>query len=445
MKKKDIIKDALLTAKDVERAAKRNAKNVLIEAFAPRLVDVIRQTLNEEGPGPQLASPVRALAKGEEEETESSDVQNSSTDSGYPVKNVKPTQGDHELKGTGGKSKLDLPAPKPGTMTEEEEIEDDDLELEGQDPDMDDLEGDAGDSSFDSVDESDDGDEDDEFQLPENDEIDMEDDDELELESDDMDMDDLEGDDDLELESDDMDADDELGQEPDAEDDVFEAEDDAPEGDEELDLPDELFDDEEDVAADSESGDLESGDAPVEPAPEDDVEEDEELGFDVEDDEADMGNDMGNAEEEFEEGLYLRREDQFQQVDPAEALQSKIDDLEEERQKLANAVGFLKGQLGEVNLFNTKLAHLVKLYESGLFSSPEKRRIAERLDACKSTKQVKAIYTKIVNEVSNRTVLDDIHDVITESRIRRNTKPTGETVYESDEIRKMRRLAGLES
>ena len=69
-RKKDIVQDALLTAKELETAAKSNAQDVIIEAFAPRLIDLVRQTISEEGPGPQLASPVTALAKSEEENDE---------------------------------------------------------------------------------------------------------------------------------------------------------------------------------------------------------------------------------------------------------------------------------------------------------------------------------------------------------------------------------------
>lgn len=414
-RKKDIVKDALLIAKSLEVAARKNAQDVLIEAFTPRLTDVIRKTLSEEGPGPQLDGPVTKLAKGEEEETESSEVQNASTDSGYPEK-ITPTEGDKELKGKGKEHDLDRAAPKPGQMTEEEEEEDeldlvdedDEIELadlddededveEGEDHDMGKLhfdDRDAGDSSFE--------------------------------ESDDIELD---GEDELELE---MDGDEEEVV-TDPEDDVFEQDEDG-EG-EELEIPDELFDDADDQGAEDETGE-----------PELEEEEDEELDLDViDDEEPEMSEeDMMGDEDEFAEGLYVRREGKFMKVDPSQALEQRIKELEEERTKLATAVGALRGQVAESNLFNIKLLHLVKLYESGLFSSKEKRRIAERLDRCKSVKNVKLVYKNIVKEAQSRTVLDDIHDVITESRVRRSSKPTGETVYESDEVRKMRRLAGLD-
>jgi hypothetical protein len=420
-KNKDIVKDALLTAKELEQAAKRNAQDVIIEAFTPRLIDVIRQTLSEEGPGPQLADPVTKLAKGEEEETESDEVQNKAEVSdGHPEK-IKPGMDDREIGKKGKKHDLDRAAPAPGQMTEEEELDDEedveDVE-EGEDHDIGKLyfdDRDEGDSDF----------------LHE------------------LDLDDE--DDEMQFEDDDMDADDEelVNQDPiDAVDDVFEQDEDE---DEELELPDELFNDENDQDMDDvpsdEPVDAEASaeEAPMEDEEDDELdEEDEELDIDIEDDEADMEENDMDAEE-YDDGLYVRREGQFMKVNPSEALEDKMNDLEEEKTKLANAVATLKGQLGEVNLFNAKMAHLVKLYESGLFSRSEKRRIAERLDSCKSTKQVQVVYKNIVKEADSRTVLDDIHDVITESRVRRSSKPSGESVYESDEVRRMRKLAGLDN
>lgn len=441
-KKKDIVRDALLIARDLEIAAKKNAQDIVVEAFAPRLMDVVRQTIREEGPGPQLDDPVTKLASSEEEETESSEVQNDAQVSDGHPEGISPTQGDHELSGKGKKHDLDRTAPAPGQMTENEDGDEDDYMgdedpmEEGEDHDLGKLhfdDRDAGDSEFASVHESDDMDDDD---------IDLDvdpsagDDEELDIdvgmdEDDDMDLDDMDGEDELDLENDDMDMDDMDMDDVDPEDDVFEAEDE--EGGEDLEIPDELFDDadDQDVGGDE--------DVPVD-------EDDEELDLDVVDDEdPDMSGDedmMGD--EEFEEGLYVRKEGKFEKVDPSQALEARMNDLEEERNKLANALTAMKGQLGEQHLLNVKLVHLVRLYESGQFSSKEKRRIAERLDRCGSPKKVQAVYKSIVAEASDRTVLDDVHDVLTEQRVRRTSRPTGEAVYESEEVKRMRRLAGLE-
>lgn len=434
--KKDIVKDALLIAKQLEIAARKNAQDIVVEAFTPRLMDVVRQTIREEGPGPQLDGPVTKLAKGEEEETESSEVQNDAMASdGYP-EGISPTPGEKELKGKGKKHDLDRTAPAPGQMTEGEYEDDMDME-EGEDHDVGKLhfdDRDAGDSEF----ERGDG----EFNESEEIDLDMDpeagEDEELDIdigmdEDDDMDLGDMDGEDELDLEEDDLDMDAMDMDAVDPEDDVFEAEDE--EGGEELEIPDELFDD----ADDQEVG----GDDEV-PMDEDD----EELDLDVVDDEdPDMSEEYDEdmmGDEEFEEGLYVRKEGKFEKVDPSQALEARMKDLEEERDKLANALTAMKGQLGEQHLLNVKLVHLVRLYESGQFSSKEKRRIAERLDRCSSPKKVQAVYKSIVAEASERTVLDDVHDVLTEQRVRRTSKPTGETVYESAEVKRMRRLAGLD-
>ena len=404
MSKKDIIKDALISAREIELAAKNNAQQHIIEAFIPRLEDVIRQTLNEEGPGPQLDSPIDDLAKGEEEETESSEVQNAAGSSdGHPEK-IEPTQGDKEITNKGKGHKLDKPAEKPAQ-------ENSDAEVPGSNG------GNMNKKSMDGALKEAEDEEDEDVVTEELDDEELNDeesdDEELGLEEEESD------DEELDLDDEELDLDDDSQSDDSQSDDS--------DDDDELEIPDELFDDPDEMEDKESSEDL----------------KDEEVDPDEDQDMDDMmDHDVG--EEELEDGLYVRRDGKFIKVDPAEALEDKMKDLEEEREKLASAVGFLKGQLGEVNLFNAKLAHLVKLYESGLFSRVEKKQIAERLDECTSIKGVKKTYSKIVKEASERTVLDSIGDVIRESRVRRNTKPTGESVYESAEVKRMRKLAGLD-
>jgi hypothetical protein len=216
------------------------------------------------------------------------------------------------------------------------------------------------------------------------------------------------------------------------------------EGDEELDIPDELFSDEEDE---------EVSDTPEEPhEPEIKVDDplynggDDDIDIDIDMDDDEAGPEMeypeDDEEDKFEEGLYLRKEGQFVKVSPAEALQTRIGELEEENVNLQRALGALKGQLGESNIFNSKLAHVNKLYMSGLFSSSEKLTIAERMDDCESLEDVKKTYARIVSEARDKNPLDDFNKIISETRHSRDTKT--ENIYESSEVSRMKRLAGIE-
>jgi len=222
-----------------------------------------------------------------------------------------------------------------------------------------------------------------------------------------------------------------------------------------IDIPDELFDMEED---EEEAGEPElasdEDDEEFDFSIEDDEDEGEELKLPSDNDEVDEEFDFNDDEEsdseeaadeekeEYEEGLYIRKEGEFKPITPAEYLQTRISELEEENEKLTSAVGALNGQLKETHLFNAKLAHLNKLYLSGAFTSKEKESIAKRLDGCDSINEVKNLYKTIVAEVKEKNPLDDFSNLIKEARLKKSTK--SEKVFESPEMARMRRMAGIE-
>ena len=225
---------------------------------------------------------------------------------------------------------------------------------------------------------------------------------------------------DIDIEDDDEDSDDD-------DEEITEDEDsDDEEDDEELEIDDEMFDD-------SEVEDDEDIDIDIEDDEDIDIEDDE-IELDIEDDEEDeiTGDDL-------EEGLYARRNGEFVKVTPTQYLENKIEDLEEEKGKLANAVTYLRDQLQEVNLFNTKLTYANKLYESGMFNAEEKLIVAERLDECNNIKQIKREYKSITRQLDNSNPLDQINEMIkTKSK-----RVISENVYESDEMNRMKKLAGI--
>ena len=271
-------------------------------------------------------------------------------------------------------------------------------------------------------------------------------------ESDDEDEDDFGGDSDPD--------EDEDGDEP-----IEEGDDEDSDDDEELDVPDEVFDDEDDVANDDSSG-SDPGDGDEDVDDDDDVEVkismdddddedvDEDIDIDVEDDDEDGEEDSYGGEdfeddseddgeqEEFEEGLYIHKGGKFQKTTPAEYMQTRVSELEEENEKYQKALGALNGQLKETNLFNAKLAHLNKLYMSGAFTNDEKLSIAERLDECDEINEVKAVYKKVIKEVENKNPLEDFSNVIKEVRNKNNGTPKEkDNVYKSEELARMLKIA----
>ncbi|MFW9875334.1 MAG: hypothetical protein ACFFG0_19685 [Candidatus Thorarchaeota archaeon] len=183
--------------------------------------------------------------------------------------------------------------------------------------------------------------------------------------------------------------------------------DELPDDDEEIEIPDELFSDEEDEVGEQEQ------------------EDDEEL---------------------EEGGLYTVRDGKYSKITPTEALQTELEKVTQERNKLHGAVKFLTSQLKEVNLFNSKMAHLTMLLNTGYFSNKDKVKIAEQLDKCKTLKAVKKMYKEIVNEAKEDkqdtlNPLDSLGKVLNENRNRR--RATSDKVFESPEVVRMKQLAGI--
>lgn len=222
--------------------------------------------------------------------------------------------------------------------------------------------------------------------------------------------------------------------------------DEADEDKEKLDVPDDLFDDEKDITKEADEpeikDDFDGADDEVE-IEIDDEKDDTNEGVEIEIDDSDEEEKDEDAKEEVDENLYVRESNgSFKKITPAEYLKTRIDTLEEEKDKLTNAVESLQGQLQETHLFNAKLAHLNKLYMTGAFTNSEKERIAERLDECDTLDDVKGLYKTIISEVKNTNPLDDFSNLIKENRLSRNTKT--ENIYESADVSRMKRIMNYE-
>ena len=407
MGKKRLIEEALIEAEELERASIENATKMVVESFQPSFVNFFKDVLKEVDDddmedefGVEPEEDEEELDEAERDAGKDPDAGRQGTDPAIDDEDESLSQYKKNVQ----ERKIKL------------EIDDDD-KLHG---DQDELDAD-GDGDIDA----------DDFEsLRNDDELEEEEDpDEEEI---DLDIEDDEegGDEELDFDSD---SDDEEGGDEDFDSDS----DDEEGGDEELDVPDDLFDEEGDMDDNEEDE--------VEFSEEFEDEDDEEIDLDIEDDEVeDTESEFEldtDDEEEFDEGLYIRKEGKFVKTTPAEALRSRITDIEEENRQLTAAYEAINGQLKETHLFNAKLAHLNKLYMSGVFNNKEKQSIAERLDECDNIDEVKGLYKKIVKEVKDRNPLDDFSSLIKETRAAKGAKT--ENIYESADVIRMRKLAGI--
>jgi len=402
-KKKTIINDALVTLKEVEEAAFDNAKDIMIEAFAPAMTKFFKEAIDGEF--------------GDEEEDEF-EVDDEELEEGTEHDSGKePDAGREDTDASG--EELNEEKEDDGLPGDQEEIDiDDDGDVDAEDlanlragKKDDDIKNEALSINVSEADEDED-EEDPEHEAGESDEE----------------------------EAAEEDAEEKGEPEPDDDDDDEGSEsDDDSESD--LEIPDELFDDsEEEVDDDMEKDDIELSDDL-------DEEDDEELDLDIEDDEIDdlEATDSDELEtddeEEVEEGLYIRKEGEFKKITPEEYLNIRKGELEEENEKLTKAIGALQGQLKETHLFNAKLAHVNKLFATGEFTKQEKTKFVEQIDECESIKEVKALYESTIKELKRDiNPLDDFHAVLREHR----NRPKLENVFESPEMIRMKRMAGMD-
>jgi hypothetical protein len=131
---------------------------------------------------------------------------------------------------------------------------------------------------------------------------------------------------------------------------------------------------------------------------------------------------------------------------------SKVDELTKENESLKQTLKeykesfvVLRKQINEVQIFNAKLAYANKLFANGGLTNDEKARIAEEFDKVETIEEAKKIYNSLLSEM--KTIKSPVNNV---EKIRsanpaviKPSTSTSHTLMESDEIRRMKRLAGL--
>jgi len=417
MSKKNIIENALISAEELEEAAMDNAKEVMLEAFSPEFTSFFKSILSE---GEEVSD--------DEDEFEVDEIPDGELEEG--------SEHDSGKDPDAGRDSTD--------PSEEAQNEGDDFEF-GDDDEKEEID-----------EQEDDG-------LPGNQEkIDIDDDGDVDAKDlaalragkkdDDVVNEEFPPKKDDEEESSDEPAPEkkeapapekEEAPEEKSEEPAPESSDEEDEGDEEMEVPEELFDDEEDEAEES----SEDGEDDIKLS--DDLDEDdEELDFDIQDDsdESEVTDtdefDVEGEDDEIEEGLYIRKEGEFTKITPAEYLNIRKSELEEENAKLGVAISALEGQLSESNLFNAKLANVNKLFESGIATKNQKATFVQKIDECDSIDETNTLYESTMKDMkADYNPLDSFNELLAETR----NKKAPENIFESDEMIRMKRMAGIDT
>ena len=136
--------------------------------------------------------------------------------------------------------------------------------------------------------------------------------------------------------------------------------------------------------------------------------------------------------------------------------ESKIDELIKENNSLKNTVKTLQGkekefedafvdlrtQFNEMQLFNGKLALVNKVLMNGGLTTDEKIKICEQFDSVQTYEEASKLFKNIIKE-NNIKVVDGKDKLKGTSTNTAKPKSTSEPLYESDEARRAKKLAGI--
>jgi prolyl oligopeptidase PreP (S9A serine peptidase family) len=75
-------------------------------------------------------------------------------------------------------------------------------------------------------------------------------------------------------------------------------------------------------------------------------------------------------------------------------------DVEEELEEIKSAFNTVKSELNEVNLLNSKLLYVNRIFKANTLDDAQKLRVVETLDKADSTKEAKLIYETIKDSFS---------------------------------------------
>ena len=146
-----------------------------------------------------------------------------------------------------------------------------------------------------------------------------------------------------------------------------------------------------------------------------------------------------NEAEEVEEDTINENEDAQEVV-----AEEQNDQLKENVEAYEEAIEELKGQLGEMNLFNAKLLYTNKLLMNSDLTQAQRARAIESLDEARSLREVKLLFktlTESFNKRSKETVTESKKRVIGSAS--RATRAAGASLNESSEASRWATLAGI--
>lgn len=128
-------------------------------------------------------------------------------------------------------------------------------------------------------------------------------------------------------------------------------------------------------------------------------------------------------------------------------LKKENEGLKKDLQDYKESFVILRKQINEVQTFNAKLAYVNKLFSEGGLTNEEKIQIADTFDKVETIEEAKKLYNDIIKEgkISKKSKIEESIKSPKISKIESsaNKSENSSVLYESDEQRRMRQLAGI--
>jgi hypothetical protein len=125
-------------------------------------------------------------------------------------------------------------------------------------------------------------------------------------------------------------------------------------------------------------------------------------------------------------------------------LKGKVAKLESERKEFEEGFVVLREQFDEMQTFNGKLYLVNKLLTLGGLTQEEKTKICEKFDAAKTIKEAEALFKTVIKENKSKFSGNEVDNKIKATTTNTTkAKSVSQPLYESDESRRMKKLAGL--
>lgn len=170
-------------------------------------------------------------------------------------------------------------------------------------------------------------------------------------------------------------------------------------------------------------------------------------------------DDMGTEDEEdidLEEILAELEADDEEMAKPEmgghgdekKAMAAKLAGLKSELAQYREAVNVLRGRLNEVNLLNAKLLFTNKMFRNQGLTNEQKVRIVESFDRATTVREVKLVYTALVENLSTqaKTFNTTRKKVVAEGFASKATPTTAakkEVIVENSVAKRLQELAGI--